>query len=95
MSAAARPSYGLSYGTADMDAPTRSEWVSDVLPLLLLVIGLALATIWFVALPALETQPAGRACEVFVLESGKTKCVPKPGTRAVPAKTNPFGRTGS
>jgi len=49
-----------------------------VLPLLILVIGLAAATVWFVALPALDKPPrAERSCEVFVLKSGSTRCVPK------------------
>ena len=53
----------------------RPSWVGTVLPLLMLVIGLAAATVWFVALPALEPSPARRTCEVIVLESGTTKCV--------------------
>jgi hypothetical protein len=55
-----------------------------VLCLLLLVIGLAAATVWFVVLPTLDKPPtAKRTCEVFVLRSGATKCVPTPGLRAV------------
>jgi hypothetical protein len=56
---------------------------------MILVIGLAAATIWFVALPALDKPArAERSCEVFVLRSGSTRCVPKamPGSRAVPQK---------
>lgn len=66
-----------------------------MLPLLVLVIGLAVATIWFVALPALDKPArAERSCEVFVLASGSTRCVPqgKPGSRAVNQKPKPSGR---
>jgi hypothetical protein len=76
-------------------AAERSSAPSNVLPLLILVIGLAAATIWFVALPALDKPPrAERSCEVFVLKSGSTKCVPKPkpGARAVPHKPKPSSR---
>jgi hypothetical protein len=43
-----------------------------------MVLGLAIATIWFVALPALETPPPGRTCEVVFRKDGTTKCVEKP-----------------
>lgn len=51
-------------------------------PLLLIVIGLAVATVWFVVLPAMEPTPPKRACEVVVLESGTTKCVKNPASAA-------------
>lgn len=75
---AARPAYGLP-DVAVADEPRRV--VGSVLPLVILVLGLAAATIWFVALPALDKQPAGRTCEVVVLKSGSTACVDDP-TRA-------------
>ena len=53
----------------------RPNWVRTVLPLVMLVAALAAATVWFVALPALERSPERRTCEVIVLESGTTKCV--------------------
>jgi hypothetical protein len=55
----------------------RLDELSPVLPLLILVIGLAAATIWFVWLP-LTHGPTnqGRSCEVYVMPSGVTKCVP-------------------
>jgi hypothetical protein len=62
---------------------------SNVIPLLILVMGLAVATMWFVALPALNKPArAERSCEVFVLKSGSTRCVAKPvlGSRATPQK---------
>ena len=69
-------------------APAAKER-SPVLPLLLLVIGLAAAAVWFVALPQLD-KPATvqRSCEVIVLKSGKTRCVanPKTGAKAAPKK---------
>ena len=73
---AARPVYGV----ADVSAASeRSNLDSGVLALLALVLGLAAATVWFVALPVLDGPPprAERTCEVIVLEPGSTKCVPK------------------
>jgi hypothetical protein len=83
---AARHTYGLP-GVAVADERPRAP--SNVLPLMILVIGLAVATTWFVALPALDKPArAERSCEVFVLKSGSIKCVPKPmhGSRAVRQK---------
>ena len=81
---AARHAYELSGIGVAHESPRPP---SNVFPLLVLVIGLAVATIWFVGLPALD-RPARvqRACEVFVLESGSTRCVPTstPRSRAVP-----------
>jgi hypothetical protein len=61
-----------------------------VLPLLILVVGLAVATVWFVALPALDKPPAKASCEVVVLKSGSPACVPEPmpRSRAVPHKSS-------
>ena len=65
--------------------PEPSRPSSPVLPLLLLVIGLAAAAVWFVGVPQL-TKPAAveRGCEVIVLQSGNTKCVtnPRAGSKA-------------
>lgn len=76
-------------GAGGSVAPTPKEH-SPVLPLLILVIGLAAAAVWFVALPQLD-KPATvqRSCEVIVLKSGKTRCVanPKTGTKAASKKT--------
>jgi hypothetical protein len=74
-----RPVYGLPEdviaGAHSGDAGATSF---GVLPLLALFVVLAAATVWFVALPALDrTQSTGRACEVLVLKSGVTKCVPE------------------
>ena len=67
-------------------AVERSNEPSAVLPLLSVVIGLAAATTWFVALPILDKpQQVARTCEVFVLKSGKTKCVPDRLPRAKPS----------
>jgi len=80
-----------AYGMPDVAAPDeRSSELSSVLPLLILVVGLAAATIWFVALPVLhEPASVGRSCEVYVLPSGTTKCVPypKPGSWAAHQKS--------
>ena len=53
---------------------------------MILVLGLAAATMWFVALPMLDEAPPGRTCEVVFLESGTTRCIepPVPGMRAIP-----------
>lgn len=87
MSVAARHVHG---GAIVVEARTGEP--SPLLPLLVLVIGLAAATVWFVGLAALEKPAPGRSCEVFVLRSGATKCVPKPGARAVAKKQKPAGR---
>ena len=58
-------------------------------PLLALVIGLAGAAIWFVGIPHLtKAAPVDRGCEVFVLKTGKTKCVadPRAGSNAPQSK---------
>ena len=59
-----------------------------MLPLLILVVGLAAATMWYVALPILEKESPRRSCEVIVLKSGLTRCVPSHigGSKAVPRK---------
>ena len=73
---AARHAYGLSTGAVADEGPGER---SGFLPLLLLVIGLAAATTWFVAVPALATQPrAERSCEVFVVGQGSTRCITRP-----------------
>jgi len=58
-------------------------------PLMILVIGLAAAATWFVALPQLD-KPATvqRSCEVIVLETGKTRCVANPKTGSKAAAKN-------
>ena len=51
--------------------------LSPVFALLLVVIALAAANIWFVWLPMSdESANTRRSCEVYVLPSGITKCVP-------------------
>ena len=80
-----------AYGVPEVAvASERSGEPSSVLPLLIMVIGLAAATIWFVALPVFHTPASvGRSCEVYVLPSGTTKCVPypKPGSWAAHQKS--------
>jgi hypothetical protein len=79
------------YGLPDVaNATEHSGAPSAVLPLLVLFIVFAAATVWFVALPAFHNAPrAERSCEVIVLESGSTKCVREPmrGSRAASGKT--------
>lgn len=85
---APKPVYGLP---EDVLASEHAESVrrapSAVLPLLLLFAALAAATVWFVALPAFGSKEhAQPTCEVFVLESGTTRCVPEAQVRAQAAK---------
>jgi hypothetical protein len=65
-----------------------------VLPLLILVVGLAVAAVWFVALPSFDDKHTERSCEVVVLKSGSSACVRDPtrGSRAVSHKPNHSGR---
>lgn len=82
---AARHAYGLP-GVAVSDERASSP-ASAVVPLLILVIVLAAATTWLVAVPLLDrSSQAARSCEVYVLRSGATKCVPnsKPGSKSKP-----------
>jgi len=74
-----------AYGLADPAASDeRSGLPSGTLPLLICVLLLAAATIWFVARPVLDRPPrAQRTCEVFVVKSG-TKCVPTPSLASTP-----------
>jgi hypothetical protein len=51
---------------------------SGLIPLMLLVVALAAATVWYVALPALDKPVAKRSCEVVVLQSGSPECVTNP-----------------
>jgi len=80
---AARHAQGESAPAASNERATRSP----AIPLLIMVLGLTVATIWFVALPMLD-QPvhAKRTCEVIVLESGKTRCVTNPRSSAKAAQ---------
>ncbi len=80
MSAARQAVLGAGGGAVARERE-RERGPSPVIPLLIMVLGLAIATIWFVALPALETPPPGRTCEVVFRKDGTTKCVEKsPGT---------------
>lgn len=67
--------YGLPETLVDSG---RRKAPSPIVPLLLLVLGLAGAMVWYVALPAFSTPArVERSCEVYVLKSGATRCVPK------------------
>ena len=83
---AARPGYGVpEVAVSSERAP------SGALPLLMLFLGLAAATVWFVALPAFDEPRAKRSCEVYVLKSGSPTCKPFPGSRLASAKPKPAG----
>ena len=79
MSAARQAVLGASRGAVAREA---ERGPSPVVPLLIMVLGLAVAAIWFVALPALDTPPPGRKCEVVFRKDGTTKCVEKPAGAA-------------
>ena len=74
---------GVVYGS-DSSSARRSE-PSPVVPLMILVLGLAVATMWFVVLPTLEQPAPGRTCEVVFLKNGTTNCIEPtvPGMRAI------------
>jgi hypothetical protein len=80
MRQSARFSAGTGYGSPETVVATQAPRApSGALPLLILVIALAGATVWFVAVPALDKPVRSeRSCEVIVLESGTTKCVRDP-----------------
>jgi hypothetical protein len=71
---AARPVYGDAVVVDERPSPLR-----NLLPVLILFVGLALATVWYVVVPAFD-KPAvvKRSCEVVVLKSGTTACVKDP-----------------
>ena len=71
---AARHAYEPSGVAVAQEAPR-----SNAILLLILVVGLAAVTVWFVALPtldkALATPAPKRSCAVVVVESGVSRCV--------------------
>ena len=77
-------------------APAREQArePSPVVPLMILVLGLAVATLWFVVLPTLEKPPPGRTCEVVFLTNGNTRCIepPVPRMRAMPPNVKQSNR---
>ena len=80
-----RPVYGLPGEDASHEQEDVARRALPV-PLLLLFVGLAVATIWFVARPALdESPPATPPCaKVVVAESGAARCADRatPGSPA-------------
>jgi hypothetical protein len=58
-----------------VESDERPSGVALALSLLSLVIALAGATIWFVAVPAFAKPSAERTCEVVFLEPGSPSCV--------------------
>lgn len=84
-----------AYGEAGVAVVTEQPRSAsrDFLPLLALVIGLAAATIGYVVVPTLTKPPAKqRSCEVYVLESGLTKCVPIPTRESLATHHKSSGR---
>jgi hypothetical protein len=82
------PAYGIPESVTTRED---SSGAGGVLPLLILVVALAAAAVWFVALPAFEKAPAGRSCEVVVLKSGSPACVPEPARSAGKVAHKPSG----
>jgi hypothetical protein len=82
-----KPVYGLPGEDAGDEREDVARRVLPV-PLLILFVGLAVATIWFVARPALdESPPAAPPCEkVVVSGSGSARCADRP-TPGSPAAT--------
>ena len=75
------PEDAMSDGLADDHGTGRS----GMYLLFALVIALAVATLWYVARPALDQKPvAERSCEVIILASGSPSCV-DPQSRAAHA----------
>jgi len=75
------PEDAMSDGPADDHGAGRT----GMYLLFALVIALAVATLWYVARPALEQKPAAeRSCEVIILASGSPSCV-DPQSRAAHA----------
>jgi len=75
------PEDAMSDGPADDHGAGRT----GMYLLFALVIALAVATLWYVARPALEQKPAAeRSCEVIILASGSPSCV-DPQSRAARA----------
>ncbi len=90
MVSAARPVYGVPEDAAIDDG---SRGFGGVFLLFFIVIGLAVVTMWYAVLPALRTAPTvQRSCEVVVLASGATKCVPAPTRASQTATHKPSGR---
>jgi hypothetical protein len=83
------PAYGIPETVATNEHSGRA---GGIFPLLILVVALAAATVWFVALPALQDAPAARSCEVVILESGSPACVPEPARASGKATHKPSGR---
>ena len=66
------PEDAMSAGHSNDNGAARSGLVM----LFALVIALAVATVWYVARPALDQKPAAeRSCEVVILPSGSPSCV--------------------
>ena len=77
------PEDAMSDGMADDHGAGRTSMYL----LFALVVALAVATLWYVARPALDQKPAaGRSCEVIILASGSPSCV-DPQSRTAHAAT--------
>ena len=88
----ATPAYGPPGTVVAVENPRAP---SGAIPLLVLVIVLAAAAVWFVGLPALDRPArAERSCEVIVVKYGNTKCVRDPGRASRAAANKATARTG-
>jgi hypothetical protein len=78
--------YGLPEDAmSDVHADDKGARRTGTYLLFVLVVALAVTTLWYVARPALEHKPAvERSCEVVILASGSPSCV-DPQARAAKA----------
>ena len=77
------PELGVSGVAVADEGPSPNR---GVLPLLIVFIGLAVATVWFVVLPTLDKPrpPAGPCGTFIVSKSGSARCIDVPA-RAAPS----------
>ena len=83
------PEDAMSDGHANDNGATRT----GMYLLFVLVVALAVATLWYVARPALGQKPAAeRSCEVIILASGSPSCVDPQARAAHGAAANRNGK---
>ena len=78
------PELGVSGVAVADEGPSPNR---GVLPLLIVFIGLAVATVWFVVFPVLDKpRPPAGACGTFIVsKSGSARCVDLPTATQSPS----------